>query len=129
MVVELDTVYGLKSRGDVMMTMLFRNSTLMLILLLSDCTQKSARAAFDMLTETLGLEEFRRCFSVILTDNGSEFKDPNSLEKTKDGQERTRVFYCAPLASWQKARREKNNEFIRWVLPKGQTSDPYTQED
>ena len=128
-VVELDTVHGSKSRGGVMMTMLFRNSTLMLILLLSDCTQKSVRAAFDMLTDTLGLEEFRRCFPVILTDNGSEFKDPNALEKTKDGQERTRVFYCDPLASWQKARLEKNHEFIRRVLPKGQPLDSYTQED
>lgn len=128
-VVELDTVHGSKATGRVMMTMLFRSSTLMLIFLLPDCTQKSVRAVFDRLTDSLGLEEFRKCFPVILTDNGSEFKDPVSLEKTEGGQTRTRIFYCDPLASWQKARLEKNHEFIRRVIPKGQPLDPYTQED
>ena len=128
-VVELDTVHGSKATGRVMMTMLFRSSTLMLIFLLPDCTQKSVRAVFDRLTDSLGLEEFRKCFPVILTDNGSEFKDPVSLEKTEGGQTRTRIFYCDPLASWQKARLEKNHEFIRRVIPKGQPLDSYTQED
>lgn len=39
------------------------------------------------------------------------------------------MFYCDPMASWQKAHIEKNHEFIRYVLPKGKTFNPYTQED
>ena len=39
------------------------------------------------------------------------------------------MFYCDPQASWQKPQIEKNHEFIRYVLPKGKTLNPYTQED
>lgn len=128
-VVELDTVHGARAKGSVMMTMLLRNTSLMLIFLLPDCTQESVKAVFDLLTDRLGLEEFRKCFPVILTDNGSEFKNPKSLERTDNGQERTRIFYCDPLASWQKAKLEKNHEYIRRVLAKGQSLEGYTQKD
>ena len=62
-------------------------------------------------------------------DNGSEFKHTRDLETTEDGKKRTKVFYCDPQASWQKPQIEKNHEFIRYVLPKGKTLNPYTQED
>lgn len=128
-VVELDTVHGARAKGSVMMTMLLRNTSLMLIFLLPDCTQASVKAVFDQLTDKLGMEEFRKCFPVILTDNGSEFKNPKSLEMTDNGQERTRIFYCDPLAASQKAKLEKNHEFIRRVLAKGQSLEGYTQKD
>ena len=128
-VVELDTVHGARTKGSVMMTMLLRNTSLMLIFLLPDCTQASVKAVFDQLTDKLGMEEFCKCFPVILTDNGSEFKNPKSLEMTDNGQERTRIFYCDPLASWQKAKLEKNHEYIRRVLAKGQSLEGYTQKD
>ena len=128
-VVELDTVHGARTKGSVMMTMLLRNTSLMLIFLMPDCTQASVKAVFDQLTDKLGMEEFRKCFPVILTDNGSEFKNPKSLEMTDNGQERTRIFYCDPLASWQKAKLEKNHEYIRRVLAKGQSLEGYTQKD
>lgn len=127
-IIEMDTVHGSKQKGKVIMTMLFRNSSLMLLFLLEECTQVCVKAVFEELMEGLGLEGFRESFPVILTDNGSEFKDPESLEKTENGEVRTRVFYCDPLASWQKARLEKNHEYIRKVLPKGKPLDEYDQE-
>lgn len=39
------------------------------------------------------------------------------------------VFYCDPQASWQKGHIEKNHEFIRYVLPRGKSFNPYTQDD
>ncbi len=72
---------------------------------------------------------FRRIFAVILTDNGSEFKHTRELETTEVCKKRTKVFYCEPQASRQKPQIEKNREFIRYVLPKGKTLNPYTQED
>ena len=51
------------------------------------------------------------------------------METTENGKKRTKVFYCDPQASWQKPQIEKNHEFIRYVLPKGKTLNPYTQED
>ena len=72
---------------------------------------------------------FRRIFAVILTDNGSEFKHTRELETTEVCKKRTKVFYCEPQAPRQKPQIEKNREFIRYVLPKGKTLNPYTQED
>ena len=61
--------------------------------------------------------------------NGSEFKYTLEMERTIDGANRTKIFYCDPQASWQKAHIEKNHEYIRYVIPKGKSLDPYTQED
>ena len=33
------------------------------------------------------------------------------------------------MASWQKAQIEKNHEFIRYVIPRGKSLDPYTDDD
>ena len=66
---------------------------------------------------------------MILTDNGSEFKRTREMEFTVDGQRRTRLYYCDPQASWQKPHIEKNHEYIRYVLPRGQSFNPYTQDD
>lgn len=41
----------------------------------------------------------------------------------------TKIFFCDPLASWQKAKLEKNHEYIRKVIPKGVILDKYTQKD
>ena len=68
-------------------------------------------------------------FPVILTDNGSEFKRPIELEYNDDLVPRTSVYYCDPMASWQKPHIEKNHEFIRYVIPRGKSLNPYTDED
>jgi len=63
---------------------------------MNDGTQNSVSAVFDSLTDLLGVNTFRRLFPVILTDNGVEFKDPERLEHTNYGTQRTRIFYCDP---------------------------------
>ena len=40
-----------------------------------------------------------------------------------------RLFYCDPRHSEQKGEIEKNHEYIRYVLPRGKSFSPYTQED
>jgi Transposase and inactivated derivatives, IS30 family len=128
-VVEMDTVIGTRKAGKVMLTMYFRNCGLMLIFLLQSGTQKNVEDVFDDLTQKLGLEVFKKLFPVILTDNGSEFKNPRILECTPDGAARTRIFFCDPQASWQKARIEKNHEYIRYIIPKGSSLEGFRQND
>ena len=53
----------------------------------------------------------------------------DDLELTEDYLYRTNVFYCDPMASWQKPHIEKNHEFIRYVIPRGKSLNRYTQED
>ena len=83
---------GRRGKNKVLLTMIFRNTSFMLIFLMPDGTQKSVLAVFDHLTSLLGLETFRKIFPVILMDNGVEFKDPEALEYSSNGCPRTRLF-------------------------------------
>lgn len=128
-VVEMDTVKGCRTAGKCLLTLLFRSCSFMLIILLPDCTQRSVIRAINDLTHTLGIRTFKKYFPVILTDNGSEFKNPWDIEKTESGTHRTYVFYCDPYVSNQKGKLEKNHEYIRYVIPKGRSMYKYTQDD
>lgn len=85
---------------------------------------------FNYLKNILGINEFKRLFEVILTDNGTEFNDPESIEIDFDsGEKLSSVFYCDPNCSWQKGSIEKNHEYIRYILPKGTSFASLTQND
>ena len=128
-VVEMDTVLGTKSSRKRILTMTFRRNNLMLMFLLSDGKASSVVNIFRYLEHELGLDCFRRVFKIFLTDNGGEFKDNINLEYTKENDLRTKVYYCDPMASWQKGCAEKNHEFIRYAIPKGTSLGPFTSED
>lgn len=127
-IVEMDTVEGIKG-GKVFLTLLFRQSKFMLIYLMEEKTMKCVEKAFNRIKQILGIEKFKKVFEVILTDNGSEFFNPISIETDKEtGEIISHVFYCNPGASWQKGAIEKNHEYIRYVLPKGSSFDDLTQD-
>ena len=126
-VVEMDTVIGSRG-GKVLQTIYWRAEKLMLAFLLDSKEQKGTAGTFDLLEERLGLEDFRRLFPVVLTDNGTEFADPDLLEFDGDGNRRMKLFYCDPRRSEQKGQIEKNHEYIRYVLPSGTSFDDLTQE-
>ena len=127
-IVEMDTVEG-KKGGKVFLTLLIRQSKFMLIYLMEHKTKECVEEAFKEIKEMLGKEIFKRIFEVILTDNGSEFFNPMSIEKDEETEEIiSHVFYCDPEASWQKGAIEKNHEYIRYVLPKGSSFNELTQD-
>ena len=128
-VTEMDTVNGVRETGKRILTMIMRKNSVMMMFLMPDGTADSVVRVFDYLERGLGIEAFRRLFPVFLTDNGSEFKRVDALELSDDLQHRTSIYYCDPMASWQKPHVEKNHEYIRYVLPKGKSFNPYTQED
>lgn len=127
-VVEMDTVVGRRG-GKVLLTLQFVRSGFMLAFLRDRNDSQSVIDVFARLWTLAGPDGFRRLFPVLLTDNGSEFSNPRALELDPDGQPRTRVFYCDPCATNQKARIERNHEFIRLVLPKGSSFDHLAQAD
>ena len=128
-VIEMDTVKGNNNGGKVLLTMLFRKSSFMLLFLLPQGKQIHVQQVFDSLTEQLGLDLFRKTFPVILTDNGPEFKNPSALEFSSTKERRTNIFYCDPYVSNQKAKLEKNHEFIRYVLSKGKSFSKLDDND
>ena len=128
-VIEMDTVRGLRTKEQVLLTIMFQENSVMLMLLIEDESADAVIEVFDKFTKVLGIKRFRKLFPVILTDNGRCFKDALALEYTKSGAPRTKLFYCDPQASWQKPRIEKNHEFIRYIIPRGKSLKGYTQED
>ncbi len=128
-VLEMDTVKGRREKGKRLLTMIFQDNSIMLLFLMPDGKAESVKRVFDYLERGLGTECFHRLFPVFLTDNGVEFKRVEALELTEDYEIRTNVFFCDPMASWQKPHIEKNHEYIRYVLPRGESFDPYTQDD
>ena len=131
-IVEMDTVIGTSGGkgGKCMLTLLFRQYNFMLIYLLPYKRTEYVTQVFNDLKDSLGIDEFKRLFEVILTDNGSEFFDPESIEiDFNTGEKLVSLFYCDPNSSWQKGSIEKNHQYIRYVLPKGTSFAGLTQED
>ncbi len=123
----MDTVVSSKCK-QTFLTIHFAESHFMITRLLPDKTSDSVIKAFNTLEEDLGYELFAKLFPAILTDNGSEFSNPEALEFGALQQRRTRIFYCEPYHSNQKAEIERNHEFLRLFYPKGSTFSDLTQE-
>lgn len=131
-IVEMDTVIGTSGGkgGKCFLTLLFRHFNFMLIYILPYKQSKYVVNVFNKLKKKLGSEEFARLFEVILTDNGTEFSDPDSIEiDLNTGEKVANLFYCDPNCSWQKGSIEKNHEYIRYILPKGTSFASLTQDD
>ena len=127
-VVELDTVEG-KKGGACLLTIHFVKAEMMLAFLRDHNDSASVIDVFNSLYKTLSGELFRKLFVVCLADNGSEFSNPSAIELDEDGYPRTKVFYCDASAPYQKGSAERNHEFIRLFIPKGEDMSPYTQEE
>jgi IS30 family transposase len=67
---------------------------------------------------------------VILTDNGSEFKDPQTIETDEiTGEKLINVFYCHPSRSDEKGSCERNHRELRRMVPQGISWKPYKPAD
>ncbi len=128
-IVQMDTVEGIKG-GKCFLTLLLVQYNLMFIFLIDSQTIQCVSKVFEWIRDTIGIEEYKRIFEIILTDNGHEFFDPEYLELDSNTKEQiSHVFFCDPSASYQKGAIEKNHEYIRYILPKGSSFDELTQED
>ena len=125
---QMDTVKGGEGSTKVLLTFSLQGDY-MPVFLRDANTALSVQEWFDFLYEGLGHDDFCAFFPVILTDNGSEFSNPEALETAPDGTQRTKIFYCDPMASWQKPNVERCHEMYRKILPSGSSLDEYTQED
>lgn len=74
-IVQMDTVIGTKG-GKRLLTIHFVETSLILAFLGEANMSQSVIDVFNNLDQALGRELFRKLFLVILTDNGSEFSNP-----------------------------------------------------
>lgn len=122
---QMDTVLGCKGSCKVLLTLYWPQAQFLLMRLRERNNARSVYDCFNGLEMTLGTKTFSRLFPLCVTDNGSEFSDPAALEH----HGRTRIFYCDPLNSNQKASLERAHQFIRAIRPKGTSFDDLRQAD
>lgn len=128
-IVEMDTVMSAEGSNRVLLTFHFVKYHFQLAYLLESKKVENITAAINTLCTDIGIESFKRLFEVILTDNGTKFSDPESIEiEPESGEFRSKVFFCHPYSSSEKGACEKNHEYIRYVLPKGTVFDTLTQD-
>ena len=125
----MDCVEGAKEDKAVLLTLHFTSFKLQLAIIMDEQTAKNVVSALDKIEEALGSELFKSLFQVILTDNGSEFTDISGMERSIKGGKRTKIFFCEPNRSDEKGHCENNHKYIRYVIPKGTSLEPFSQSD
>ena len=125
---QMDTLEG-KKGGSAVLSLLFTKTNLQLYFKISAICIEEVTRIFNGIRNHLGNDLFKETFECILTDRGRENKDPISIERDDQTKEvLTRVFYCEPRRSDQKAKCEKNHEHFREMIPKGKSMDNYGQK-
>lgn len=127
---EMDTVIGKKIDSKCILSIHIPKIKFQFYFLLH---KKEAQNVVDKLNEIqtiIGLENYKKVFGIILTDNGSEFTDIKGIEtEPETGINRTKLYFCHPGASGEKGSCERNHELLRYILTKGTSFEKLTQED
>ena len=117
-VVQMDTVYNDPTNGPFIQTFKFLRYDLLLCLYHETKTSLNMLAGINLLDEILGHDLFNKEVEVLKTDRGTEFTCANQAEIRPDGTRRTRMFFCDPMASWQKGSLENVHLLLREICPK-----------
>lgn len=125
---QMDTVYNAQE-GPYIQTFMFQNTGLMIGFLHTEKTSESMASTLDTLQEILA-EDYKKLFSLLLTDRGPEFQKHQLFEiNVETGEIRGNIFYCDPQTPSQKPHVENNHNYVRDVLPNGKSLKKLTQED
>ena len=118
---EGDLVIGKRKKGAVLFTLTERKTREEIIIKLESKEAKEVANALDIL-EKIYKKEFSNKFKTITFDNGPEFRNWRSLEKSYDKRKkkaRTQVYYAHPYRSGERGSNENGNRLIRRFIPKG----------
>lgn len=116
---EMDCVEGKKGTLKTLLVLTERKTRQEIIRLMPDKTAASVVRVIDRIEKKIGTDKFPEIFKTITVDNGSEFADADSLERSVSGGDRTKVYYCHPYSSWERGSNENQNKMIRRYFPKG----------
>ncbi len=117
---EMDTVYSSKDDLTCLLVLSERVTREELIFQIKDRTAKSVIRALDRYERKIGTPAFCNKFKSITCDNGVEFSDWKSIERScRTKGNRTIVYFCHPYSSWERGTNENINRMIRRFIPKG----------
>ena len=127
----MDTIVGPRQGNEkCVLSLLHRKSNLQLFFLLDSKEKLQVNKIFDAIKGVIGSKLFAETFPIILTDNGSEFHDPLSIETDPNtGEKLISIYYCEARRSDEKAKCEKNHEHFRELVPKGSSMNSFTKHD
>lgn len=127
---EGDLVIGTKKRGSVLFTLTERKTREEIIVKIPGKKAENVVQALDLI-ERKYKEIFYIKFKTITFDNGGEFRNWKSLEKSYDCRRkspRTEVYYAHPYRSGERGSNENANRLIRRFIPKGIDITPISEE-
>lgn len=129
-ITEIDTVEAVRDGQHKCLLTIHHTLTHFMLVLVLDCrTKDNVSAAINGLKDSLGMDLFKKLFSITLTDRGSEFCDPLSVEVDfVTGEKICDMFYCNSYSSYQKGAIEENHELLRYIIPKSTLFDFLTQD-
>lgn len=92
--------------------------------------QKCLTQILNRLERKLSAPVFRETFKTITCDNGCEFTDMQSIEKSiyNKVMKRTKVYYCHPYNASERGSNENANKLIRRWVPKGSHISEFTDQ-
>ena len=118
---EGDCVKGSQGKSkESLFTLTERKTREQKIMKIATTSQDEIKRCMDKLEKQYG-EEFNNKFQSITFDNGVEFLDRISIEKSslKESEQRTKTFYAHAYSSWERGTNENHNRMIRRFIPKG----------
>ena len=125
---ETDTVEGGRRAKCVLPTAMFARQGFMFARPMPGKCAQHVADAFNWMWRALGNAAFRMLFPAVLADNGTELSNPLAIGTSPgDGTRRTRVFYTHPYTATDKSHVERNHEYIRRVVLKGESFDSLSQ--
>lgn len=128
---EMDSVVGPRGKSKKSLLVLSERKTRQeIVILLRTHTAEEVVKALDRLERDMGEKQFRERFKSITVDNGVEFSDNEGMERSRrNKRNRTKVYYCHPYSSWERALNENQNRFIRRFVPKGVNFDGISKRE
>lgn len=128
---EMDTVVGKQGTKTTLLVLSERSLRKELIFKLTGKTQAEVTRVLNGLERIMGRVAFAEKFKSITTDNGCEFLDFESIEKSlfSKNKARTKMYYAHPYSSWERGTNENINKMIRRFIPKGVDIAKYSKKE
>ena len=127
---QLDFLGSIKTDSKSILSLILPELQLIMIHIIKNPNSNKVVKFFDSLEETIGIEEFKMLFPVILTDRDPSFSDISGICYSKNtGEERCKLFFCDPYVSSQKPNIENANKQLRKYFPKKSSIERYMPKD
>lgn len=125
--IQLDSVIGKITDKKSVLTIHFPKEHFQIGYLIDKGNPRSVNKVIKTIMNGIGLTDFKKLFSLIICDNGTEFSKLYKVENYNNDKI-VNVFYANPYRSDNKAECERNHEFFRYIYPKHHSFENLTQE-